>query len=145
MNRLSRLCAGALVWTLLATSVDAPALVNPNFTVVDLHAASSEVLLLEVSPPKEGKLTAGVAKVLSGKAGQGKQPRKLVLDFSNSRLEKDDIAAAFDGAGSAVGVMFVRKEENEDGDVVGSLQIGTRWMGLIRTGDDAPLKAVNAQ
>ncbi|MFP4054650.1 MAG: FG-GAP repeat domain-containing protein, partial [Phycisphaerae bacterium] len=85
--------------------------------------------------PADGKLNAKVAKVLSGQGAEGKPPRKLVLDFSHSRLEKDDIAAAFDGAASAVGVMFVRKEENEDGDVVGSLQVGTLWMGLIRTGD----------
>lgn len=119
---------------ILSAVVPARALVNPNFTVVDLHDASSEILSVRVSPPANGKLTARMVKTLSGKAVKGKETQTLVLDFSRSDVGKEELVSAMDDANSAVGVLFVRKEKDENDDVVGSLQIGTTWVGLIRTG-----------
>ncbi|MFP4106154.1 MAG: FG-GAP repeat domain-containing protein [Phycisphaerae bacterium] len=110
----------------------AVALVNPNFTVVDLKDASSSVLVLRVSVPSKGKMTAEVIEKLTGKE---KLPEKFVLDIDDAEVSVDDVTKQFRRKSSAVGMMFIRKQKDQYGDTVASLQIGTEWMGLIKIED----------
>ncbi len=118
---------------LFAASQTVFALVNPNFTVVDLRTTSDRILVLEVSAPHEGKLRARLVETLVGRNSDSDTPGELVLDYTRSGMTREQLAPAFRGAGTTLGMMFVGKERNEDGDLVASLQIGTQWLGLIHT------------
>ncbi len=112
------------------------ALVNPNFTVVDLKSASSEILVGRVDSVTDSQITVAVSKTLAGKQADADKQRKIILKPSGSEATAKDIQNAIRASGSHLAMLFVRKEPNEDGDVVASLQVGTKWFGLIRTGED---------
>ncbi len=121
---------------ILVAAAGAPALVNPNFTVVDLKSASSEILALRVESLADGKRTATVRTALIGPEADPDKPRKILLRFGGSDETARDLARALRGSDSRLAMLFVRKNKSEDGDVIGSLQVGTQWFGLIRTGQD---------
>ena len=119
------------VWTavLWIAATPARALINPNYTVVDLVRDSGQVFVLSVSAPQSGRVEAEIVEAL---VGDVPAERKLSFDFSDAEeLTEDDVAAAFGGASTAPAVMCVMKDE-QDGAVLGALEIGTRWMGLVQ-------------
>lgn len=109
------------------------ALINPKYTVTDLVRDSSAVLVLRVSSPKDGRMTATAVEALVG-AAPAEKP--LTFDLADAEdLDEDRVAAAFDGAGSAMAVMCISKQK-EGGQRVGAMEIGTLWIGLTDGGND---------
>jgi hypothetical protein len=121
---------------ILLAAAGAQALVNPNFTVVDLRSASSEILAVDLDAPADGKLTATVRTVLLGPKAEPDKPRTIILRFGGSEQTAAEFTQAVRGSDSRLAMLFVRKRKSEDGDVIGSLQVGTQWFGLIRIGPD---------
>ncbi|MFP4354950.1 MAG: FG-GAP repeat domain-containing protein [Phycisphaerae bacterium] len=117
----------------LALAAPAAALVNPNYTVVDLTGASRQILQLEISKPQENQAAAKVTGVLLDKSASKDAPKAISLDFSDSPLSPKDQAALFSPDSKALGVMFVMSDTDEEDNTVASMQIGTKWMQLIRT------------
>lgn len=107
----------------------AQALINPNYTVVELVRDSGQVLVVRASAPQAGQFQADVVEAL---VGQMPAKRQLTFDFREAEeLDEQDVLRAFGGAPAAIGVMCVLKRQQR-GQVVGALQIGTTWMGLVQ-------------
>lgn len=116
----------AAVWI---PATPARALINPNYTVVDLVRDSGQVFVLRMSAPQSGRVEAAIVEAL---VGNMPAERKLSFDFNDAEeLTEDDVASAFGGAPTARAVMCVMKDK-QDGAVLGALEIGTRWMGLVQ-------------
>jgi len=126
--------AAAMTIALLASPT--LALINPDYTVVDLVDDSSVVLVLRASAPEDGRMTAEVLEALVGKA-----PGFKTLSFSLPDV-KDPIAVklrgAFGGGKDATAVLCVQKG-TEDAPV-GALEIGTAWFGLTEAGEKGAWK-----
>jgi len=110
-------------------STPARALINPNYTVVDLVRDSGRVFVLRVSAPEAGQVKAEIVEAL---VGEIPAERELVFDFNDAEeLSEYDVSNAFGEARTAVAVMCVEKGK-EDDEVLGALEIGTTWMGLVQ-------------
>jgi hypothetical protein len=112
---------------LFAAVPPAVALINPNYTVVDLVDDSSVVLVLRAAAPADGRITAEVVEALLGKA-----PTAKTLVFDLSDLDEElaaRLGGAFGGTASAPAVVCIREGDEEEGPT-GALEIGTTWVGL---------------
>jgi hypothetical protein len=125
---------GLAVAALLLVSQPAGALINPKYTVVDLMRDCRLVLVVRVSVPADGVMTAEVVETL---AGEPPAEKKLTLDFSKAEdLAEERVNGAFGGEKTALAVVCVQKKK-QDGVSVGALEIGTTWMGLAEAGKGA--------
>ena len=124
------LTAALLATALLASP--APALINPDYTVVDLVDDSSVVLILRASAPRDGRMTAEVVEALVGKAPGQKTLTFNFRDAEGSAAVK--LRGAFGGANAATAVLCMRQKTEED-TPVGALEIGMTWFGLTKGGE----------
>ncbi len=113
-------------WATLAAVVPAGALINPNYTPVDLVRDSGRILVLRATAPEGGTVKAEVVEVLAGEA-----PASKALTFTADGDAGDRVASAFGRAESALAVMFVEKKPT-GGVLGGAVEIGTTWLGLAQ-------------
>lgn len=108
------------------------ALINPNYTVVDLVDDSSVVLVLRVTAPEGGRMTAEVVEALVGKAPGAKALSFGLPDGKDPMTVK--LRGAFGGGKDATGVLCIQKAA-EGNAPAGALEIGTAWFGLTGGGE----------
>ena len=133
----TKLRAAALVAGMLGLCVTAQAIINPNFTPIDLVKDSDTILLLEFDTANDkGVATATVKKVLKGKY----EPKKLSVDFMAGIVETagreatDLIARGQHEALLFIGSFQVQGDAGAGGydmdgeqQAKGYLQIGGEW------------------
>jgi len=122
----------AALWSALAP--EATALINQNYTPVELVQQSKHILHLELGPlAKNSDLPVRILKVVKGKA-----PQSLVVDLKatdqtlvgqlREMLGSDTKQSALLFSGSYVGVKD--DAEDEKAAVAALLQVGSRWFSL---------------
>jgi len=105
-------------------------LINPNYTPADLVRSASQIILLEISTPRGGTLTATVVKTLKGKAPA---KRQLSFDLAGAeQLGEEEVRDAMLKRETAPAVLLLRKADDDpDGDApTGALQIGVTWFAV---------------
>ncbi|MFW6066571.1 MAG: hypothetical protein ACOC9S_07095, partial [Planctomycetota bacterium] len=117
---------------LLLSARSGLALINPNFTPADMVKSAERIVVLEVSAPEDGVMTARVVRTLKG---QSPADRTIQLDATRGRvLLPEEAAAAFAGRDSVPAVFFAHEEPGwEEPD--GAVRIDTTWFA-VRFGDD---------
>jgi len=129
MNRRALLSIVLCTVALCNLTIPARALINPNYTVVDLVRDSGQVLVLRVSAPEGGLVKAEVVEAL---VGEMPAERELSFNFGDAEeLTEHNVARGFRGAPHALAVMCVQKKK-QNGEILGALEIGTIWMGLVQ-------------
>jgi len=120
----------------LTCAVPARAIINPNFTPVDLAVQSDVILRVQVGPPDEkGKLQATVLRELKGKAPAA---LALTLDMVDERVAKD-FRRALDGRRGMDALLFAGdfsaagKGDAADSEAkpVGALHVDTSRLGHL--------------
>ncbi len=135
-----RLFGAALGGVLFLPGVPpARALINPNYTPVDLVNQSELILRLEVGlPDQQGHLPVKVLETLQGQA-----PRALTLrlDAQQAGL-REEFSKAVGSAGRGSALLFsgdfsgAAPADRSEGEApVGMLQVGTTWFALFALGE----------
>jgi hypothetical protein len=107
------------------------AIINPRFTPADLVRSSSQIVLLEVSAPKDKVLTARVVEILKGAPLPQK---KLKLELSDdSEVAEDNVAQLFGPRRTASAILALAPTDKKARDVpAGAVQIDTQWFAVLR-------------
>ena len=108
------------------------ALINPNFTPADLVRSSDIILVLEITAPQEGRMTAQVVRTLTGDA-----PAESTIQIDVTRgeaLRPDEVEGAFAGRDHLMAVFFAQ-EDPGFGEPDGVVRIDTTWFS-VRFADD---------
>jgi hypothetical protein len=123
----------------LGFATGASALINPQFTPVDLAKASQDIWQLEMSAAKDGAASAKAGPVLKGKA-----PGTDTLTFDLSETDSEALADFKEatGSGGAPALLFTGDFSGAalSGEVAGDkpaamLQVGTQWFALFKRGE----------
>ncbi|MCC5830452.1 MAG: VCBS repeat-containing protein [Phycisphaeraceae bacterium] len=118
---------------LLLPGRPALALINPNFTPVDMVRATDRIVVLEVTAPtEEGRMTARVLRTLKGEA---LALRAIQIDSTQGEdMRPNEVVAAFAGR-DRVPAIFLEHEEPGWEQPDGILRLDTTWFA-VRFGDD---------
>jgi hypothetical protein len=124
----------------------ADALINPNFTPVDLVRGAREIWQLEVSAPQQDTLTARLVRAHKGAAPAADKLRFDLAEADDETLEH--LANAFAGNAAATGMLFTGdlSRASMSGAIEGPppaavVQIGLHWFALMKTDDQWHLVA----
>ena len=128
-------CALAGVVVILLTGIEARALINPNFTPIQLVEQSTEILVLKCGKPDEkARVVCQVHEALKGKAAQS----SVTIDLS-AWPEPDTVKAAaalVAASGDQPALLFAGEyhEEGGAGEQLASayLHVSGKWLGLFR-------------
>ncbi len=107
------------------------ALINPNFTPADMVQSAEPIVVMEVSAPEDGRMTASMLRTLKGDA---LAERTVELDATKGDLRPHEAEAAFAG-GDHAPAMFFAHEESGWGQPDGVLLIDTTWFSVFFADD----------
>ncbi len=128
--RILKRRVAVVVFVTLVLGPGVCALINPNFTPLDLVEQSELILQVEFGPIKDNRCVCTVKKVLKGKLEQ----KTVTLDFSKAMnlAEAKRMAGHIVASGKAPGVCFSGEEMEADakGEARGFLHVGGRWIDL---------------
>ncbi len=135
--------AAPLLLALLLPAAPAAALINVNYTPVDLVYQSDYIARVQVGPvPERGPMPLKVLEVLQGEVPEG---LTLVPDRQDERAIRDIAAAIGDRTvtGTLMGGDFVDAEMGASGDTgdrpTAVLHVGLTWFGLTPAGGETTL------
>ena len=133
----------AVAALLLLTGTSAPALINPNFTPLDLMRDAERVLVLKLGAPnKKGQVQAPTMRAISGKA----PAKPLVIDVAADPDNEHAKLVLKMMAGRVGGQAVLVAGKNERGEPAAWLHYGGRWVDLYTEDDKVyEVEQINAQ
>ncbi len=130
--------AAAVLGLLAVAGSSAYALINPNFTPVNLVEKSDLILLLKVMPPddKSGRCTMEVVRCLKGRMPDDAQILDLsqAVNAEHARAVRQMIG---DDKAGAPALLFVGKGEQDE--PTAKLHLAGKWISLDRRARPAPV------
>jgi len=135
----SRLWAAAVVLGLLVlTGGVAQALINPNFTPVQLVEKADLILVLNIRPPAEGssRCSAEVVRCIKGRTPANRQ----VFDLNSAANREHGLAIRrmLAEAGAQPALLFVGKGDRDE--PLALLHVGGKWVALNRAPASPPAR-----
>lgn len=126
----------------LACGGNLRALINPNFTPVDLVEACSEIVEVKFGSVKDGSVTADVVNVMKGKLSA----KSIVFNLKAGAVKEQvkDLAKTINEVKNCQGILFVGSagEEEEggfdddaDADLPALLHVEGNWISFIQDKD----------
>ncbi len=107
------------------------AYINPGYTPVNLVELADYILVVKLSAPKDGKVTAKIEKILKGKKKAPKGPLVIDLTITAMKAHAKGFGEKIKLVGDEPVLLFAGKGENEE-DVF-MIHMKGRWYALDAT------------